>query len=100
MADEPEDKQTDPDAEELAALRKEKAERKAAEEKAREEELAELRKYRETNEAAKAKAPKPTAPKSEKKEEPKEEPKKDPKPDDKPSGPSRWFAPKRSRTNG
>lgn len=49
---------SNPDAEELAALRKEKADREAADREAREKELEELRRYKEEQESkAKVKAP-------------------------------------------
>jgi hypothetical protein len=86
----------DPTAAELAALRKEKAEREAADRKAKDDELAALKKYRDDNEAAKNKAPKPVKTKAEKEAE-SEPPKTDDKTadDDKPvkSPVSRWFAP-------
>lgn len=56
----------DPTAAELAALRKEKADRDAADRKQRDDELAELRTYRTEQEAAAAKRVKAPAPKADK----------------------------------
>lgn len=55
-----------PDADELAALRKEKADREAAAKAAADQELADLRKYKEEKEAAAARAPKPATPRADK----------------------------------
>lgn len=86
----------DETAAELAALRKEKADREAAERKAKDDELADLKKYKEETEAARNKAPKPPKTKTEKEAEAKP----DDKPDDKPladkpksshGGSRRWF---------
>jgi hypothetical protein len=57
----------DPNADELAALRKEKADREAADAKARDDELADLRTYKQTQEAKRTpvKTPVPKADKTE-----------------------------------
>lgn len=101
MADEDDDTNSGDDtAAELAALRKEKADRKAAEDKAKEEELAALRKYKEDTEAAKSRAPKPTKPKAEKEDKPEDKQEDKPK-DDAPShgASSRWFSPPKKGRN-
>lgn len=59
-----------PDAEELAALRKERADRLAAEQEAKERELAELRAFKAEQEEKAAKAPKAPVKKAEKVAEP------------------------------
>jgi hypothetical protein len=89
----------DPTAAELAQLRKEKADRDAADKKAHDEEVAALRKYKEENEKTKTTAPKPVKTKTEKEAEKKTEEETKPDPTgDKPKeekrshgGSRRWF---------
>ena len=68
MADDSEETTTNPDAEELAALRKEKADRAAAEAKAKEDELEALRAFKADQEAKAAKAVKAPVKKADKPE--------------------------------
>lgn len=89
---------SDEEKAELETLRKEKAEAKAAADKAKDEEMAALKKYREDNETAKAKAPKSTKTKEEKAAEAAAETKPETKPDEekkddksKHGASRRWF---------